>query len=85
MHARHAAPIRPRSWTWSHSARASTAAEAASATGIARATAGAALARLVGKGILEYVELPAGERGYGLVEATSAPTGRVSNKPEETD
>ena len=62
-----------------------TAAEAASATGIARATAGAALARLVGKGILEYVELPAGERGYGLVEATSAPTGRVSNNPEETD
>ena len=84
MHARHAAPsgcAHGRGLT----APGLTAAEAASATGIARATAGAALARLVGKGILEYVELPAGERGYGLVEATSAPTGRVSNNPEETD
>ena len=38
--------------------------EVAGATGIARPTAAGTLARLVADGVLEHVELPAGERGY---------------------
>ena len=44
------------------------AAEVAGATGIARATVTSTLSKLVADGVLDRVELPAGGRGYRLVE-----------------
>lgn len=52
-----------------------TAAEAAQATGIARATVSSTLSKLVSDGALERVELPGGSRGFRTATAKPASAG----------
>jgi CRP-like cAMP-binding protein len=58
------------------------AAEIAGATGIARATVGSTLSRLVADGVLEPVELPAGGRGYRLAQPAPETGGEAENDPQ---
>jgi CRP-like cAMP-binding protein len=58
------------------------AAEIAGATGIARATVGSTLSRLVADGVLELVELPAGGRGYRLAQTAPQTGAEAEDHPE---
>jgi Fic family protein len=58
------------------------AAEVAGATGIARATVGSTLSKLAADGVLERVELPAGGRGYRLIEDAAVTYHAAENSSE---